>query len=71
MVLPAGEHTVVFSFRAPNFDLLSNITLVFSLLIFAGVAAAAGWTIVRKRRQTAGTVAPGNEEDFLRDSKQQ
>ena len=70
MVLPAGEHTVVFSFRAPNFDLLSNITLVFSLLIFAGVAAAAGWTIVRKRRQTAGTVAPGNEEDFLRDSKQ-
>lgn len=40
MVLPAGEHTVEFRYRADNFDAVSNITLIFSLLIIASVIAA-------------------------------
>lgn len=40
MVLPAGNHTVEFRFRMQDFDKISNITLVFSLLIIASLAAA-------------------------------
>lgn len=40
MVLPAGEHTVEFRFSAPDYSTLSAITLICSLLLLAGVAAA-------------------------------
>ena len=54
MVLPAGEHTVVFTFRATDFDRISNITLIFSLLIIVSViaaAAAAVWCGRKKKRE--------------------
>ncbi|MCL2561448.1 MAG: YfhO family protein [Rikenellaceae bacterium] len=55
MVLPAGEHSVEFRFRAHNFNLISNITLVFSLLIIAALAASIAATVLcrkRKRKET-------------------
>ncbi len=51
MVLPAGEHTVVFSFRAQDFRLISNITLVFSLLIIAAIVAAGTAAVMCKRNR--------------------
>lgn len=49
MVLPAGNHTVEFRFRAQNFDRVSNITLVFSLLIIASLAATIVAAVLCKR----------------------
>lgn len=40
MVVPEGEHTIEFKFRAVGFDRISNITLVFSILIIVGLAGA-------------------------------
>ena len=40
MVLPAGEHTVEFRFRAPHYDWTEGITLAASLLILLGALAA-------------------------------
>ena len=56
MVLPAGRHTVVFTFRAPHFRAASAVTLVCSLVILAGFAASAVAVIAerRKRKQSAG-----------------
>ncbi len=51
MVLPAGSHTVEFRFRMQDFDKISNITLVFSLLIIASLAAAVVAAALCKRRK--------------------
>lgn len=49
-VLPAGDHTVEFSFRIPHFGLLSGITLASSILILLWVAAAAAITMLTRKR---------------------
>ena len=54
MVLPAGEHTVEWRFRAPAFDLVEMITLGFSLLIVGGLALLGVVEVVRCRRAKRG-----------------
>ncbi len=49
MVLPAGKHTVEFRYRMKDFDRISNITLIFSLLIIASLAAAVVAAVLCKR----------------------
>lgn len=51
MMLPAGEHTVEFKFKAQNFGRLSNITLICSLIIIAGAAGALIATVVRRKKR--------------------
>jgi hypothetical protein len=51
MVLPAGEHTVEFRYRAPHFDTLVALTLVCSVLLLAGLVAVIVLAIVSKRRK--------------------
>lgn len=51
MVLPAGEHTVEFVFRAPRFKEASAVTLICSLIILIGFAAAAGYVVWDDRRR--------------------
>ena len=51
MVLPAGEHTVEWKFRAPMFDLIESITLTFSLIILGGLALCGVAEVVRCRRK--------------------
>lgn len=51
MVLPAGEHTVEWSFRAPHFALIEGVTLCFSLAIILGVAIAAVATLRKAKRE--------------------
>ncbi len=41
MELPAGEHTVEFSFRAPNYGMASSVTLWSSIILFAWLAVMA------------------------------
>lgn len=55
MVVPSGEHTVEFKFRAPDYDILSNITLISSLLIIAGIVAAVAAIIFGKRPKKDGS----------------
>jgi uncharacterized membrane protein YfhO len=50
MVLPAGDHTVEFRFRAPHFTAISGVTLVCSLIILIGCAAAGAVIFVRRRK---------------------
>ena len=50
MQLPAGRHTVVWTFRAPGWGLASAITLVASLAILLGALAAAAVWLKRQRR---------------------
>ncbi|MDL2320354.1 YfhO family protein, partial [Alistipes sp. OttesenSCG-928-B03] len=54
MVLPAGRHTVEFRFRAENFSAVSNITLIFSLLIIVSLVAAIAAAALCNRRKDAG-----------------
>lgn len=50
MALPVGKHKVEFVYRADGFDAASTLTLIFSLLIIAGVIGAAAATIMCKRK---------------------
>ena len=50
MVLPAGEYTVEWHFRAPAFDLVEGITLAFSVLIVGGLVAVVAVESVRRVR---------------------
>ena len=50
VVLPAGDHTVEWIFRAPAFDLVEGVTLAFSLVIIGGLAAVAVVGVVRRRK---------------------
>ncbi len=56
MVLPEGEHTVEWSFRAPKFALIEGITLCFSLAIILGLATVVAMGCIGKckkdRQQT-------------------
>lgn len=51
MLLPAGQHKVEFRYRAENFDTVSTITLIASLIIIIGVIAAAVATVMCKRKK--------------------
>lgn len=51
MVLPAGDHTVEFRFRAPNFGAVSAVNLVCSVIILAGFAAASVFMILKRRKK--------------------
>ena len=50
MVVPAGSHTIEWSFRAPSFDLVEGVTLSFSLVILGGLAAWGVVEIAKRRR---------------------
>ncbi len=50
MELPAGTHTVEFRFRAPHFKAVSTATLLFSLLILAGLALNICLTVRDERK---------------------
>lgn len=54
MYLPAGNHNVEFRFRAPNFNTVSALTLTFSLLILAGLAASI-IILLRDNKKNDGT----------------
>lgn len=51
MELPAGEHTVEWSFRAPAWRAAEAVTLVCSLLVLLGAALAAIYVLRHERRQ--------------------
>ena len=54
MVLPAGEHTVEWKFKAPNWDVVTIVTGVASWLIllsFVAIAALYGYRWFRNREQ--------------------
>ena len=53
MQLPAGRHTVEWSFRAPAWGVVSGITLVASLGILAAAVATAAVWLKRRKRPTA------------------
>jgi hypothetical protein len=45
MVLPEGEHTVEWRFRAPNWSFASTMTLISSILIIFAVVLTTIYTI--------------------------
>lgn len=47
--VPKGEHTIVWTFAAPHFGLVSMTTRVCSLLLILGVVVACGYSIIKKR----------------------
>ena len=51
MIVPAGNHTIEWRFRAPMFDLLEGVTLCFSLVILGGLLKLAIVEIVKRRKQ--------------------
>lgn len=51
MVLPAGEHTVEFRFRAPGYEKLTTVNLICSLILIAGAAGSVLWVVIRKKRK--------------------
>ena len=57
MRLPAGEHTVEWSFRAPRWGLTEGITGLCSGLILLGVVAALIHALRRRKKENAGTEA--------------
>lgn len=50
MSLPAGEHTVEWRFRAPDFGLVEGVTLTCSLIIIGGLVAVVAVAVVRRRK---------------------
>lgn len=48
MVLPEGEHTVEWRFRAPRFGMIEGITLAFTLVILGGLVA---WIVLHLLRR--------------------
>ncbi len=50
MEIPAGVHKVEFVYSAPNFRTITNITLLCSLLLIAGVAGVAVYYTVKKKK---------------------
>lgn len=51
MVLPAGDHTVEFRFRAPNFKTVELVSLLSSLIILGGVVAVAIATTLSRTKK--------------------
>lgn len=51
MVVPAGEHTIEWRFRAPAFDLIEGVTLTFSLIIVVGLLLWLAVEIYTKKRK--------------------
>lgn len=51
MVVPAGDHTIEWRFRAPAFDLVEGVTLGFTLVILVGLVLWGAVEVVRKRRK--------------------
>ncbi len=52
LVVPAGEHTIEWHFRAPAWGVVSGITLVASLMILLGVVAAVVMMCRTKKRSS-------------------
>ena len=57
MRLPAGEHTVEWSFRAPAWGLTEGITGLCSGVILLGAVAALIHALRRRKKENAGTEA--------------
>ena len=51
MILPAGNHTVEWRFRAPYWTAVETVTLICSLLIVAGLVALIIQTLRKKQRE--------------------
>ena len=51
MVLPSGDHTVEWRFRAPRFALLEGVTLGFSLIILGGLVACIVTSLIQRRKE--------------------
>jgi hypothetical protein len=52
MVIPAGKHTIEFKFEPKTFQTAEKISLVFSVLVYLLLAAAAGWEVYRLNKKT-------------------
>ncbi len=62
MVLPAGDHTVEWRFRAPKFDTMEAITLCFSLTILVGLLLCVVVEVVKCRRCRTGAKWENNKK---------
>lgn len=51
MVVPAGDHTIEWRFRAPAFDLVEGVTLAFSVVILGGIALWVVAEMLKKRKK--------------------
>ncbi len=51
MVVPAGDHTIEWRFRAPMFDLVEGVTLCFSLVILGGLVAWVAVEAIKRRKK--------------------
>jgi hypothetical protein len=49
--LPAGEHTIEWRYRAPNWALIDGLTLAFSLVVLAGFILTIIYYIRNAQRQ--------------------
>lgn len=52
--VPAGEHTVVFSFSAPHFGLLAGITRASSAILLFGTLGLLAGIGIRNRKRGGG-----------------
>lgn len=51
VVVPAGEHTIVWSYALKNFATVSTITAASSLILIFGALMAFGWQFIPKRKK--------------------